>query len=168
MSNEQNLKGLRGWLLLVALGLVLSPIRILFVQLPIYNEIFADGTWEALTTPGSEVYHSLWAPLLTGEIIFNFAMLLASLYLVYLFFSKHYLFPKVYIIVVLVALVFIPLDAWLVAQVLPGEPLFDAQSLQEFIRVLVSACIWIPYMLVSKRVKATFVEGRANKEMVAE
>lgn len=160
MSTEQNLKGLRGWLLLVAVGVILTPIRLIFVQLPEYNELFDDGTWDALTTVESEIYHPLWAPLLTGEIIFNFFMLFASLYLVYLFFSKHYLFPKVYIAIVLITLVFIPIDAWLVTLILPNEPFFDPQTLQEFIRVSVSALIWIPYMLVSKRVKATFVEQR--------
>lgn len=165
MSNGKELKGLGGWLILVGIGVVIAPIRLLATYIPIYKPIFEDGTWEALTTVGSEAYDPLWAPLLVGEIAYNSIMVAASLYLIYLFFSKHYLFPKVYIALVAVSLVFIPLDAWLVTKVLPNVPMFDPETTKEFMRVLIGGLIWVPYMLVSKRVKATFVEKMPNKQI---
>ena len=90
-------------------------------------------------------------------------MVLASVYLIYLYFSKHYLFPKVYIAIVAISLVFIPLDALLATFVLPDEPMFDPDTTKDFARALISALIWVPYMLISKRVKATFVENSPNK-----
>ena len=161
-NNE--LKGLSGWLILVGIGVIFSPIRsirLLFTYIP----IFEDGTWEALTTVGSEVYNSLWAPLFLGEITYNSIMVAASIYLIYLFFSKHYLFPKLYIAIVALSIVFIPLDAWIVTKVLPSEPMFDPETTKEFMRSLVAGIIWIPYMLISKRVKATFVENMPNKQI---
>ena len=88
-----------------------------------------------------------------------------SIYLIYLFFSKHYLFPKFYIGIVAVSLIFIPLDAWLVSFVVPNEPMSDAETMLEFARVLFVGLIWVPYMLISKRVKATFVEKMPNKQI---
>ena len=161
--NNKETKGLGGWLILVGIGVVLSPIRLLMTHVPIYKPIFEDGTWEALTTAGSQAYHPAWGPLLIGEIAFNLLMLVASLYLIYLFFSKHYLFPKVFITVVVVSLFFIPLDALLVSRMFPNEPMFDPETAKEFIRTLIAGAIWVPYMLVSKRVKATFIEKRPNE-----
>lgn len=165
MYENNKLKGLSGWLVLVGLGVVLSPIRLLVTYIPIYKPIFDDGTWEALTTVGSEAYNPMWAPLLIGEIAYNSIMVVASLYLIYLFFSKHYLFPKLYIGIVAVSLVFIPLDAWVVTMIFPGEPMFDPETTKEFMRTLIGAVIWVPYLLVSKRVKATFVENMPYKQM---
>lgn len=163
MRNENELKGLGGWLILVGIGVVIFPIRLLMTTVSIYVPIFQDGTWEALTDAGSETYHPFWAPLLISEVAYNSIMVLVSLYLIYLFFSKHYLFPKVYIAIVGASIVFIPLDAWLVTKVLPGEPMFDPETSKEFMRVLIGGLIWVPYMLISKRVKATFVEKMPNK-----
>lgn len=165
MSTDKNLKGLGGWLILVGIGVAISPVRLLMTLFPAYRPIFTDGTWGALTTPGSEAYHSLWAPFLIGEIGFNLLMLAASVYLIYLFFSKHYLFPKFYIGVVIASLIFIPLDSWVFTKIAPDAPIFDPATLRDFARTLVGALIWIPYMLVSKRVKATFVENKPESRI---
>lgn len=166
MNDKDNLKGLGGWLILVGLGVIISPLRLSYEFGPMYYSIFTDGSFEILTTPGTEVYHSLWGPLLIGEAFFNSLLLFASVYLVYLFFTKHYLFPKVYIAIVAFSFFFIPLDAWAGSFVIVDEPMFDPATTKEFIRTLVSAILWVPYMLVSKRVKMTFVEHMPNKTLL--
>ncbi|WP_341503939.1 DUF2569 domain-containing protein [Gallaecimonas sp. GXIMD4217] len=169
MTDKKELKGLGGWLILVGIGVVITPIRLLVVYLPLYLPLFQDGTWAALTTPGSDYYTPYFGALLIGEILFNTAMLLASCCLIYLFFARHHRFPRLYIALNLTALVFIPLDAWLVTQLFPQEPMFDADTAKEFARSLFACLVWVPYMLVSKRVKATFIEKRpASPAMAAE
>lgn len=163
MTDNNELRGLGGWLILVGIGVVISPIRLLAMLVPTYMPIFEDGTWEALTTVGSEAYTPYFGSLLIGEIAFNTIIVAASIYLIYLFFSKHYLFPKIYIGIVAASLIFIPLDAWIVTKVFPGEPMFDPETAKEFARSLIAGVIWVPYMLVSKRVQATFVESMPNR-----
>ncbi len=158
-TSEQKVKGLGGWLILVGIGVVFGPIRLLVTVFPTYLAIFDDGTWEALTTVGSEAYHPLWGPFLVSEISFNLGMFAAGVCLLYLFFSKHFFFPKLYIAVVAVSIVSIPLDSWLLTSlILSEEPIFDPDTLAEFARALGGGLVWIPYMLVSRRVRATFVE----------
>jgi hypothetical protein len=162
MTDEKCYKGLSGWLVLVGIGIVLTPFRLLISSISLFRPLFADGYWEALTTPGSEHFTPYFETLIIGEICFNGLMFLASIYLVYLYFSKHYLFPKVYIGIVVASLIFIPFDAWLASLVFPQESMFDSDTIKGFLKVVVAALIWVPYMLVSKRVKATFVEHRPN------
>jgi hypothetical protein len=165
MTNNNEPKGLGGWLVLVGIGVVISPIRLLTTLVPTYKPIFEDGSWEALTMVGSEAYTPYFGSLLIGEIIFNTIIVAASIYLIYLFFSKHYLFPKFYICIVAASLIFIPFDAWIVTKIFPSEPMFDPETTKEFMRSLIAGVIWVPYMLVSKRVQATFVESMPNKKM---
>ncbi len=158
-SNEraaENYDRFGGWLVLVGFGLIVSPIRLIWSLFPMYFEIFTNGSWEVLTTPGTDVYSSLWAPVLLAEIVLNCGLIISWLYAIYLFFQKKKAFPTVYITIAACSLAFIILDALAIAAVLPDEPLFDADTSKELLRGFISAFIWIPYMRISKRVKATF------------
>lgn len=152
-----HLQGLRGWLILVAIGIVLSPFKILVLIYTTYISIFTQGTWEAITTPGMDAYSPLWAPILIGEIAINISLTLVWVYIAVIFFSKKRTFPKWYIGTLLFTLVFILLDAVAIKAVLPEEPVFDPQTIKDLTRTVVATLIWVPYMLISKRVKATFI-----------
>lgn len=49
------------------------------------------------------------------------------------------------------------LDTFVIVQFFPHVSELDIESVKAILGSLVSAIIWIPYMLVSRRVKATFV-----------
>lgn len=154
---EKELEGIGGWLILVAIGIIVTPIRLFVLIISTYSEIFSTGTWDLVTTPGSAAYNALWGPIIIGEMLINSGMLIAWLYMAYLFFAKKSLFPKWYIAVAVSGLVFIVIDAFAVKLVLPDEPVFDSDTLKELARSLIMVLVWVPYMLVSKRVKATFI-----------
>jgi len=160
MTEENKLEGLRGWLILVGLTIILSPLRIIAFIFQVYSELFSNGTWEALTTRGTEVYNQFWfwAPILMALIVINGGLLIVWLFIAYLFVSKKKVFPKWYIGVLVFYLPFNLISALSMKAVLPNEPIFDPDTIKELASSLLGILIWVPYMLVSKRVKATFVK----------
>ncbi len=150
-------EGLSGWLILVAIGLFITPIRLMMFLNATFPPIFSNGTWEVLTTPGNAPYHPLWGPLLISEMVINFLFIAVCVYLLVLFFYKSSRFPKVYVAFLLANLVFIAADALAVKIVMPEQPLLDGDTAREFGRAVIGAMIWIPYMFSSKRVRNTFV-----------
>lgn len=150
--------GLGGWLALVGLGLVISPLRLGGILILTFPPMFQDGTWAILTTPGNEAYHPLWGPLILFEIAVNTTLLLTVGLLLWLFFTKSLYFPKAFIGFTAVNVLFIVSDTWLVSLVLPDQPMLDPETGRELFRAFIGAAIWIPYMLTSKRVDNTFVK----------
>jgi hypothetical protein len=90
-------RGIGGWLILPLIGLFVFPVRVAISLVTDYVPIFRDGIWGNLTTPGSEVYHSLWAPVIIAEIFCNVGFLLFDLALRYLLFAKSHRFPRAFI-----------------------------------------------------------------------
>jgi len=120
--------------------------------------IFQGGSWEALTTPGSEKYHHLWAPLLIFEMTGYILFLIFSIVLLFLFFMKAYKFPMLFIIFLALNLIYSVTDFFisdLIPTIAAESPPDDVLK---FFASLTGVIIWIPYFLVSKRVKNTFVK----------
>ncbi len=149
--------GIGGWLILVIIGLIFNPIRLLLFVVQTYPPVFTTGAWEALTTPGSEHYDALWAPLLIFEMAGNALFIIAAITLLVLLLRRSRWFPRAYIVVAFANLVFILFDAWFGSLVILDEPMFDPATLRELFRSLVAVFIWVPYMRLSQRVKNTFV-----------
>lgn len=146
-----------GWMMLVALGVVLTPLRISYFLITVYPPIFTDGTWEALTSPSSPSYSPIWGPFLIGEVLVNLTFVLMSLFAAYLMFSKRATFPKWYAAIAFGSALFIVVDAYIATLVMPSVSMFDPETIREFARSLVSCLIWTPYLFLSKRAKATFI-----------
>ena len=83
------------------------------------------------------------------------------IYLLFLFFRRSARFPKLYIMFLCSNLAFLLADAFAVRIVLPNQPIMDPETAREFGRSIVAASIWVPYLLLSKRVKNTFVRTDA-------
>ena len=157
ITPENNLQGLRGWLLVVGIGVIVAPLSILAFVMPAYYGMLSNGAWDVLTTPGNPAYSSLWKPILISEMFVNAGLLFVRLYIVYLFFTQRKSFPTWLIGVMVFSVVFILLDSIVVAIALPSAPVFDGETKRELFRAVIAAVVWIPYLLISKRVKATFI-----------
>jgi len=149
-------KPIGGWLILVGIGVLLRPFYLFFSLYPIYRHMFSAEQWEILRTAGRMAYGPLFVPFIYTELILNILVILAALYLIYLFFRKDHRFPNYFIAFMLFNLGFVLLDAW-VGGLLTEEAIFDAATLQEIWRIVIPSLIWIPYMRLSQRVKETFV-----------
>lgn len=153
-----------GWLVLPGIGLVLSPFMLL-VQLGTQG-YFEKGVWSLFKNAGYENANAL--SLLIGfELTINLALLVYAVLLIILYFKKRTSLPKLIIILYAASLIFPILDLILYNALFPQE-LMDASDDQEsytqISRGFISAAIWIPYFLVSKRVKNTFTKVYPKKE----
>lgn len=158
MTDENNFEGLKGWLILVGLGIVITPFLIIIELFPFYSEMFSNGTWTALTVPGTKAFNPLWKPILLGEMAINSGMVFTWSYIAFLFFMKKKEFPLWYIGILLFTLLFLVIDPLTIKSILPDKDVYTSDTTDEIIRALVVALIWIPYIRISKRVKATFVK----------
>ena len=157
------LRGLGGWLIIPAIGLVVSPI---IWAVSLHNDflpIFQEGYWEILTTPGSETYHPLWAPIIILEIVGNTLFIIFDIALIFLFFARSYRFPTLFIIFLASHLLFVVSDFFLAYLIPAVAAESDPESAKQIIRSIIGAAIWIPYFLTSQRVKNTFVKPESNK-----
>ncbi|TCM68075.1 uncharacterized protein DUF2569 [Acinetobacter calcoaceticus] len=165
MNEKKELRGLGGWLILVAIGLVLSASAVLVSIYPFFEMLSAEK-WEILAAFEPETFNSELRSIIFAEIGFNILLFFAFLYVIYLFFSKHYLFPKFFIAIQVVVIFYILVDSYVVSLIPPMEPMLDYDTIKSLVRALIYAAFWITYMLKSERVKQTFVEHRpVNKNI---
>jgi len=148
---------IRGWLILPAIGLIVTPLRGLFFLGKNFLPIFTTKAWSALTTPGTEAYHPLWAPVLIFELVGNIALIVFSVIVAVFFFQKRRIVPKIVIALFLANLIFVAVD-YPFSRLIPAvASQKDMESMKELARALLACVVWVPYFLVAKRVKATFV-----------
>lgn len=152
-------RGIGGWLILPLLGLVGSLISLGSALATVYLPLFAaGGGWWVVVDKSDASYHPWWAPLILFEIATNVAFVGLIVVLLYLVFRKSRRFPRLMIGYLISSFVVALVDLGWAEQIpaLAAEP--NADSIAGIVRGVVGAMIWVPYFLVSQRVKNTFVE----------
>jgi transglutaminase-like putative cysteine protease len=154
---RSHLRGLGGWLILVGLGIVLGPLRQIF-DFPVETFRFFDARFaEVLVHPGSSSYIAGFAGYLIVETCLQVIFFVGSLWLITLFFSKNRLFPSAFITL----RIFDPVASialFLISNSVMPEDVEKPQAIAAILKSAVGSAIWIPYMLRSERVEATFTE----------
>ena len=143
-------QGIGGWLILVVIGLLISLTRL-------FTTVFSESI-PALQSPTARYLDRAIKSLLYFELIGNILFALAIIFLLLLLSQRYKLFPRLIIIFYLSNVVFVLLDLILAYQIpaIKNSP-DDGSSIKELARSIIGAAIWVPYFLVSKRVKNTFV-----------
>ena len=153
--HHRYLDGLGGWLILVMLGMIFTPIGIGVTMARLYPTIFHLERWQQLTMPGNATYHPLWMPILLFELVYNALVIVLCIFVTVLFFQKRYVWPRCYIALLVLIVAGLIIDAILVQQI-PAAAAQAVFSLRDIFGGLVRAAVWIPYTLVSIRVRVTF------------
>lgn len=135
------LEGISGWLILIAISLVVTPLFVVRNAISIDLPVLGHGTL------GGSLVGLLF-------LVKDVAILSALILLNWLFYTKKRIFPKLMIAFHLGVLGVHVLEHVADAALLPhsavpslSRPVFGS---------LLSCAIWIPYLLISRRVKATF------------
>lgn len=138
-------KKIRGWLYVPAAGLIFS----------ILGNIVAINFNLRFLMDNASLIGDTQRALLLFELFAYVAMFGFAVYVSSLFFRKKRQLPRCYIALLLSGVAFVGLDL-LLGHIYLDVPYVYA-AVQPLIRNLVSACIWVPYFIVSVRVKRTFV-----------
>jgi hypothetical protein len=157
-TEEKKYEGIGGWLILVGAGLTFALLKSAYFIFTTYPPFFTNGILMALITSDSGTYNLSLAILVTAELIMNLGLLLSFGYLVYLFMKRRAQFRVWFIGVMAFNLVFMILDPSVIKVIMPGHKAFDDDVIMSIARSAGGCLIWIPYMLKSKRVKATFTQ----------
>lgn len=147
---EKSYEGIGGWLITPLLGLVFSLIGglyLLYRLLPVFSEPY----WSRITT----------LPYGGSILIFTvsgiFVTVALSAVTLWFFFRKSRLVPKLMISWLIFGFLFVCGDFFLSDLVPAVAAQSDSQSTIELWQAVIGTLIWVPYFLVSKRVKQTFV-----------
>ncbi len=157
---DPKLSGIRGWLLLPALAVIINPLQIMK---SLYSDILPSLSlpiWNQLTQTSGEMYHSAWAPILILETLVNLGLLFFAFAIIVLFFQKRRTLPKFYISFLAMSLVFVLIDHLTLMNFKPIADQLTSADTRDTTRTVISSLIWISYFMTSKRVKATFVEPK--------
>lgn len=147
-----------GWLIVVAIGLILSLLQNLGHMLSALSPLGGSPLWVRLTHPNSPAFHPYWKTVIIYDAITAFLFVVMNFVVVILFFGKRRLFPK--LTIASIPLIFVlSLVGYYLSSFIPAiaeNPEFAKQGHALIVRFF-ALHIWIPYFLVSKRVKHTFV-----------
>lgn len=151
------ISGLGGWLVLVQIGMYLT-ILLLAIQI-FQNNItaFEPDVWDALTSKDSSFYHALWAPTIIFELIYNVSFLLFTIVMLFMFYFKKAVFPKLAILFYIISLIVTVIDLILAYQIPLARELMDSSEYRDIFKAIITCAIWVPYFLKSERVQNTFI-----------
>lgn len=142
---EKAFKKIGGWLYIPALGL-LATLLVNSFSVIVTLRLLLDSAGLLPGAVESVLYFELFA----------FAgLFFLALYVSSLFVRKKRQLPKSYIALVIAGILVLGADAWLGYRYL-DMPL-NYENISPVVRSVIGACIWIPYFLISVRVKRTFV-----------
>jgi hypothetical protein len=137
-SPDQSLEGIGGWLILPAIGLTVGPV----VSLAALILSFSTVSQDTRNNPAFVFIAST-----------EFALIASYLVVAVFFFNRHVLIRKLFP-ALLVGQIFVVI----VHEAIASGSLGWQLDISRVIRSVMVAAVWIPYFLVSKRVRATFIE----------
>lgn len=159
IGDGKNYNKIGGWLIVVAIGLIIQPFQLLY---GVFDNV------SNLKETGLETFNYLIPGLGYGlifEVIIDIILVFVVLYLIFLFKDKKKIFPKYYIWYLGFSIIYLVLDYLVFASLSATDPeiqsildtIIDEQS-STVLGGITGSVIWLLYILRSKRVKKTFIK----------
>jgi hypothetical protein len=167
--DNSHLRGIGGWLIVILIGLFATVIAFV-VQINDSMKFFEPDLWHSLTTYDSEIYHPLFGTWIIYETALNILTAFLIIFILVLMFKKSRLFPKLMIFYFISAIFFRGIDYYLGYIVLSDlskvtDVLNTNPDINDLIRSVVQAAVWVPYFMKSKRVKVTFLNENTTIDL---
>jgi hypothetical protein len=154
LSRTEFLNGLSGWLILLAAMLWVTLVGAVLQAISDIPAILRGDLWAEYTTPGRRAYHPKWSTLLVLDWGINLFTLVLMPVLLSLFYQRKKAFPAAMLWTLLLFVALVAFRFGVADQISFIKS--DAVALPLSLAVL-KAVLWIPYLSLSKRVHATFV-----------
>jgi hypothetical protein len=147
--------GIRGWLVLPALGTITTPLLIGYA-LYLWEGYFDAGVWANLGN-GQDAVLAHWGKIgMFCAMLLAYVLLLLSAFVIYWLFTKRRAFPPGYIALLWIGAFWGAIIQVSVAALGAEDKYVDASVVRDFL----TAALWTAYMMKSDRVRATFVRTR--------
>jgi transglutaminase-like putative cysteine protease len=147
--------GLRGWLVLLGIGIFIMPFSRLYFVIAPTRLVVSRAKWAALTTPGLEGYHAGVGLMLVGEAVVLFALALYTFVLALAFIGQKRSFPMHFRNAMIAGVLVEIVDTVIASVVIETHRM--EESVVPLLRFVVYAVVWTAYLHRSKRAAATFV-----------
>ncbi len=148
--------GALGWLIVLGVMLAVTLVASVVQAVTDIPQILDGKVWVAYTTPGQPVYDPGWAALLALDWGSNLFVLVFFPVLLSLFLQKKKTFRSLTTGTLLLFVVLSMFRLWLVNQVPHFSAAEQAAQFWSVVFAFGKAVLWIPYLLLSRRSKATF------------
>lgn len=143
------LTGIRGWLVLLGLGMIIAPVRFVYSMIKYYS-----------VEANLKVFQSLPAAMIY-ELILNFLLLAFLFYTTVIFFKKNRTFKKVFTIMVFMnpvaVFLYYPWVSAISGVPAPVANSFLGEQLATAMGSMIAGLLWVAYVWRSHRVANTFV-----------
>lgn len=160
MKDKTELRGLGGWLVLIAVGVTIAPFLNVVTDFNTFYTSFDAEAWSALTNSNSAAYNPYFASYFSLGVIISVIIDAYLFYLMYLFYKESSSFPSLYIKLIFAVFIFIILDLVVASLIFPSlttSDLLDLPTIKGIFQSIFAILVWVPYMMKSVRVKNTFV-----------
>lgn len=154
--NAGRFEGLGGWLVLPQIGLWLTPVSVTLGLIPVLKWCFNGYEWDSMRSVVEEGQFPALQGLLYSQLFLEIVLGIAAVFLLVQLYQRRYFTPVLLIALFLAGIANAALEVALVSIRTDMEPGVLEEARVALFRESFVAMIWVPYFLVSKRVKATF------------
>ncbi|MCP4162675.1 MAG: DUF2569 domain-containing protein [Deltaproteobacteria bacterium] len=144
-----------GLLILPLIGLFISPVYTIYFVIKDILPVFEPNIWNRLTSVDSELYNIFWTPTIYFELVGNLLIATFTILIIVKYLKKRKNTPRFMIILYTANFLFILFDYIICNFLLELE---QVNLNMDIIRSLLICFIWIPYFILSKKVKSTFIK----------